>query len=108
MEVPLDLDPEEFAEWRKAGRTLVLVDCREPWEHAICALPDSTLLPLGTLGERAGELPEDASVVVYCHHGVRSRRGAMILRQLGFKDARSLAGGIDLWSEVIDPTVPRY
>jgi rhodanese-related sulfurtransferase len=52
--------------------------------------------------------PEGAEIVCYCHHGVRSLSAAAILRQAGFGNAVSLAGGIDLWSRVIDPSVPRY
>jgi rhodanese-related sulfurtransferase len=47
-------------------------------------------------------------VVVYCHHGVRSQAGAALLERLGFKDVVSLAGGIDAWSLLVDPRVPRY
>jgi rhodanese-related sulfurtransferase len=52
--------------------------------------------------------PEGALVVVYCHHGVRSLRGAAVLAQAGHENVASLAGGIDDWSLTIDPTVPRY
>jgi rhodanese-related sulfurtransferase len=42
-----------------------------------------------------------------CHHGVRSLRAALALRQLGI-NAKSMAGGIDLWSIDIDPAIRRY
>jgi rhodanese-related sulfurtransferase len=54
------------------------------------------------------EVEPDAEIVCYCHHGVRSLTAASILRQAGFGRAVSLAGGIDLWSRRIDPSVPRY
>ena len=47
-------------------------------------------------------------IVVYCHHGVRSRQVAHWLRGQGFAQVKSLAGGIDRWSQEIDPTLPRY
>jgi rhodanese-related sulfurtransferase len=47
-------------------------------------------------------------VVVYCHHGIRSLRGAAILEQAGVRPASDTAGGIDAWSRLIDPSVPRY
>jgi len=47
-------------------------------------------------------------VVAYCHHGVHSLSAAAILRNAGVADAVSLAGGIDLWSRLIDPSVPQY
>jgi rhodanese-related sulfurtransferase len=106
--VPIDIEPQEFLAARRAGQPLVLVDCREPWEYEIVHLPDSVLIPLGQLSSRASEVPGTGSVVVYCHHGVRSRRGAAILRHAGLSNARSLAGGIDEWSISIDPSLPRY
>lgn len=107
-ELPLDLHPDEFAAWRDAGREVTLVDCREPWEHALVSLPGALLIPLGTLADRADEVPRDKPVVVYCHHGVRSRHGAHLLRMRGVVEARSLAGGIDHWADAYDPALPRY
>src|SRR5437660_11313 len=79
-------------------------------EHAYCRLPESLLVPLPELPSRVEEVqpPAGALVVVYCHHGVRSLRGAALLRQAGHENVASLAGGIDAWSLMVDPAVPRY
>jgi rhodanese-related sulfurtransferase len=106
--LPIDLPIEEFLAARAAGAAYTLVDCRESWEHELARLPESLHIALGELGERADEVPRAAPVVVYCHHGVRSRHGAALLRAAGVEGARSLAGGIDRWSLTVDPTVPRY
>lgn len=91
-----------------AGQPVLLLDVRQPEEHAYCALPGSVLIPLGELLSRVEEVqPDGASVVVYCHHGVRSLTGAAILLRAGI-EAMSLAGGIDRWSHTVDPTVPVY
>jgi len=73
-------------------------------------LPESLLIPLNDLPKRSAEIPVDpaTTIVVYCHHGVRSLSGVEYLRQLGHANVRSLAGGIDAWSCEVDPTVPRY
>jgi len=103
------IHPNDLKSLLDAGEPIVLLDVRQPEEHAICALPRSVLIPLGELHARASEMePTDTLVVVYCHHGVRSMSGAAILRQAGLPNVASLAGGIDLWSQIIDPTVPRY
>jgi rhodanese-related sulfurtransferase len=81
---------------------------REPWEADLASIPGSTLIPLHELGERAGELDPEASVVVYCHLGVRSRLAAERLASAGFADVRNLAGGIEAWSRSVDPAVERY
>jgi len=106
--VPVDIEPKELLEAQRAGRPVVLVDCREPWEWDIVHLPGAVLIPLGQLSSRADEVPRTGDVIVYCHHGVRSRRGAAILRHAGVEAARSLAGGIDEWALTIDPSYPRY
>ncbi len=88
----------------------LLLDVRTEGEHAIAALEPCVLVPLHELDGRVGELAElrDGAVVVYCHHGVRSRSGAAILEAHGFRDVVSLRGGIDAWSLQVDPKVPRY
>ena len=53
----------------------VLVDVREPWEHAICGLPDAVQLPMNAVPARADELDPAADTVVICHHGARSFQG---------------------------------
>lgn len=93
-----------------AGESTYLVDVRQPFEHELAALPDSVLIPLGELIDRVDEVtpPTGALVVVYCHHGIRSLSGAAILDRAGVGPVASLAGGIDAWSVLVDPTTPRY
>jgi rhodanese-related sulfurtransferase len=86
----------------------VLLDVRQPSEHATAALEGSVLVPLDQLAERIDELDRSHPIVVYCHHGIRSLNAAMFLKANGFASVRSLAGGIDRWSLTIDPSVPRY
>ena len=85
----------------------LLVDVREPWEVAVCDLPDALLIPLMTLPGRLSELPRDRPVIVVCHHGQRSAMAAQYLRQTRI-DARNLLGGVDAWAQQIDPTLARY
>ena len=86
----------------------LLLDVREPWEAQIASIPGSTLIPLGELGARIGELGSAASVVAYCHVGVRSARAVQVLEASGIASARHLAGGIDAWSRSVDPAMARY
>ncbi len=100
----------ELSERLRAGERLCLVDVRQPWEHEIAALPGSVLIPLDELAQRADEVepPAGATVVAYCHHGMRSLSAAVILARAGHAGVVSLRGGIDAWSREIDSTVPRY
>lgn len=102
--------PRELAKKIANDHPVHFVDVRQPWENELVALADSVLLPLNELSARVEELklPKDAYVVVYCHHGLRSLTGAKILEQAGFTNVVSLGGGIDAWSNEVDPEVPRY
>ncbi len=59
---------------------------------------------------RVGEIENyrQREIVVYCHHGIRSLQFASWLRQLGFDNVQSMAGGIDRWALQIDPKLSRY
>lgn len=105
-----EMTVRELAKRLENGHAIHLLDVRQPEEHALVALPGSTLIPLRELQARVGELrpPQGATVVVYCHHGVRSLHGAAILAHAGIENVFSLAGGIDAWSVLVDPEVPRY
>lgn len=88
------------------GRPLLL-DVREPWEAEIAQLPESMLIPLRSLPQRLQEIPASGEVAIYCHHGMRSLAAAEFLAGHGYT-VMSLAGGIDLWSREIDPTIAKY
>jgi adenylyltransferase/sulfurtransferase len=100
----------ELVELQKAGEPLYLLDVRRPEEHATAALPNSVLVPLDELEHRVDEIrpPPGATIVAYCHHGVRSLGAAAFLERAGIGPVVSLRGGIDAWSLQIDPQVPRY
>jgi len=98
---------ELHARWQRGDRPFLL-DVREPFEYQIARLPEGVLMPLGDLVARADELDPGREIIVYCHHGVRSMRAVAYLRNAGFAGARNLRGGIDAWTDQVDPNVPRY
>ncbi len=100
----------ELAARLEAGDPIYLLDVRQPWENEIAALPDSVLIPLNELPERTDEIEaqEDALIVAYCHHGIRSLSAAAILERSGHKKVASLDGGIEAWSLLIDQRIARY
>lgn len=106
----LEILPDELQRRLRAGERVYLLDVRLEWEHQTATLPGALLIPLHELPARLDEVqPEPGQLLVaYCHHGVRSLSAAAILRNAGFADALSLAGGIELWSQLIDASVPRY
>lgn len=96
---------------RLVSGQVTLLDCREPNEFQICRIDGAVLIPMNEIPMRVQEvdsLAEDHTVVVYCHHGVRSLNVANWLRHNGVENVQSMAGGIDDWSVCVDPGVPRY
>jgi rhodanese-related sulfurtransferase len=104
-----EITAEDFARQRQQDNAPLLLDVREPWEFQTASIPGSLLMPMGDVPSRAHqELDPDQPIVVLCHHGARSLSVTMWLRDQGFEHVQSLAGGIDHWSRVVDPTIPRY
>ncbi len=103
-----EIDARALSAALAGGEAITLIDVREPHEAAIARLPGATLIPLGTLPERARELDSSRAIVLYCHHGQRSHQALEFLRRAGFRKLRHLRGGIDAWSREVDPALPRY
>jgi sulfur-carrier protein adenylyltransferase/sulfurtransferase len=103
-----EINPEALRQKIEAGERFVLLDVRRHDEVAISSLSGAIHIPIDEIEERVGELDPAAETVVFCHHGVRSLSVTVYLRNLGFRNVTSLAGGIDVWSQRVDPSVPRY
>jgi len=104
----IDISVQELKALLDAGEKVTILDVRNEPEYEICRIEGSTLIPVADLGERLGELDPRELIVAHCHHGPRSTRAVALLKQHGFERVKNLAGGIDAWSEEIDPTVARY
>lgn len=85
-----------------------VLDVREPEEALVACVVGVPLLPLGSLPDRVGELDASRTYYLHCKSGRRSLRAVGFLKERGFKDVKSVKGGIDAWSIEIDPSVPRY
>lgn len=103
-----EITVEELKARRDRGEAVTLLDVREPREWALSDLPDSVKIPLGGLPGRLSELSPEGEIVVYCRTGGRSASAVQFLRQNGFRKALNLAGGINRWAEVVDPTMAKY
>ena len=90
------------------GDKFLLLDVREPNEFAFAHIQGSLHIPLRQLPERADELDKEQDIVVLCHHGMRSQQACLFLEQYGFNRLYNLKGGIDAWSLICDPSIPRY
>lgn len=115
----LQVPASQFALWRDSvstpGATPVkplLLDVREPWElQTACVHEDGFELlriPMREVPARLAELDPARPTACLCHHGMRSLQVANYLAQSGFTDVVNLQGGINAWSQAIDPSVPCY
>ncbi len=105
-----ELTARELDDLRRRGEDLLLLDVREPAEYETARIDGAKLVPLGQLEARLGEFAEwkTKHVVVHCHFGGRSAKACQVLLQNGFARVDNLQGGIDAWSQTVDPSVQRY
>jgi len=103
-----EIDPIEVKAKIDRREPFVLIDVREPHEYQICNIPAARLIPLGDLPKRVHELNSADEVVAHCRSGVRSAKAVEFLKQAGFRKVRNMKGGILLWSDTVDSSVPKY
>ena len=85
----------------EAGK-VVLIDIREPMEHAQGVAKGAKLLPMSQLRQRVGEIPMDASKPVYLICNTQNRSSATLgaLRQAGgYQHVRYVHGGMSEWAK---------
>lgn len=102
-----EISAEDLKKLRDEAADFVLIDVREQEEYDAVNL-GGTLIPLGSLGERMGELDKGAHLIVHCKVGPRGAQAVAALRGAGFGNAWNLEGGIFAWIDRIDPTLPKY
>jgi rhodanese-related sulfurtransferase len=109
-QLPLEIDVAAVKGMLDGQEDFLLIDCREPAEHCYCNIAGALLVPMNDTPDRIAELEpyRDCTVIIYCHLGIRSLQVASWLRMEGFAKSRSMAGGIEAWSQRIDSSIPRY
>jgi adenylyltransferase/sulfurtransferase len=105
----MNMTPTELQTRLERGKNFRLIDVREADEWAIARLPEAELIPLSQFQQLAAkELSPDETIVLYCHHGMRSARAQGFLKAQGYSDVINLTGGIDAWAVQVDPAMKRY
>ncbi len=100
---PLTVTPGEAAARRDSGAFILDVRTSAEWQDG--HIPGATLIPLAELQNRLNELPRDKPIVVVCHSGNRSGQARDLLRNAGFLQVTSMAGGMNEWQAQGLPTV---
>jgi adenylyltransferase/sulfurtransferase len=105
-----EVTPRQVKEMLDRKEKFYFVDCRLPNEYAITHIEGTTLIPLQQIAQNRDKLVghENDAVIVHCKSGGRSMQFTQILRQNGFKNVKSMAGGILTWNKDINPGGPQY
>jgi len=77
----------------------LLIDVREPHEHAMARIDGARLIPLAELMEHVDHLPTDRDIIIHCKMGMRSARACEMLMDRGYTRVKNVLGGIDAWLE---------
>lgn len=107
-EVIPEISPDTLKEWLDEGRAVTVLDVRQDDEVLICRIEGSVHIPLADLPDLFCNIDAQFPIVTVCHHGVRSMKAAVLLKEKGFDEVLSLQGGIDAWAKKIDPTMNQY
>jgi len=102
--LPAEISVQQAYQRYQAGDAFFL-DVRTPPEWEEYHIPDTTLIPLDELPNRLDEVPRDRPIVVVCRSGNRSAVGRDILKQAGFTNVTSMAGGVKTWRTAGYPVV---
>ncbi|CAE6919711.1 rhodanese-like domain-containing protein [Pseudomonas sp. BMW13] len=94
----------------------LLIDVREADEFSAAHIPGAVHIPRGLLEFRLSNDPQlanrDLRLVLYCKNSGRSALAADALREMGYRQVLSLAGGIDAWQaagrDVLAPSLPEF
>jgi rhodanese-related sulfurtransferase len=82
----------------------ILIDVREPHEHAREHIEGAKLVPLSRFQAEDFQGLHDKTAVFHCHSGGRTSANAKLLTSKGFRDAYHLGGGIVAWKAAGLPT----
>ena len=95
-------------ELREKNPSIQFLDVRELEEVEIGHISKTLHIPLNFIPFSLEKIPKDETLIVYCHHGMRSLKAVEYLKAKGFDNVVNLEGGIHEWSTKIDPTIPTY
>jgi len=101
------LPVQGLAQMLASNKPMLLLDVRTEDERDIVKLEGSVRFSSDD-PEILDEVDRAMPIVLYCHHGVRSRAAAEHVIRLGFREVYNVTGGIDAWSQQVDPSAPRY
>lgn len=103
----IQASPQDVAAALRSSTPPRLIDVRTPEESELARI-DGAMLITEELSQVMMQWPKATPIVFYCHRGESSLDAASYLAGHGFKNVRSMTGGIDAWSLEVDSVIPRY
>jgi rhodanese-related sulfurtransferase len=107
-----EIDVNQLATLLASETSLQLIDVRERSEADIAYISGFALYPLSEFEQWSEQILTDlqpeAETIVVCHHGMRSAQLCQWLSMRGFRSIKNVAGGIDAYSRMVDPSIRRY
>ena len=111
VETPVleEITVTELNDLIKNNGEVQIIDVREPHEFEIAKIPNTKLIPLAQVVDRAKEIDQSRTAIVHCKAGGRSAKAIQALQENGYKGKLlNLKGGITAWSDEVDSSVPKY
>ena len=102
------LAPHEVRDQLHENAEIKLLDVRGPDEHRLASIEGAILISETLIEEILQSWPKETQMILHCHHGFRSQQACEFLQAQGFQNLANMTGGIDAWSQEIDPTIKRY
>ena len=102
------INTTDAAARRKQEPGTRFLDIREAQELAICKIEGAHHIAMSEIATRFQEIPRDKPLIVFCHHGMRSRQVILFLAEKGYTNLINLDGGIHAWAIEIDPSLSTY
>lgn len=94
----------ELKELLDAGKSITIIDVREPYETQVCSLDIAIQIPMGEIVERREELPTQTQLVIMCMTGKRAAAVANLLEaDFNIPNVIILDGGLTAWVENVQP-----
>jgi sulfur-carrier protein adenylyltransferase/sulfurtransferase len=105
----VEIDCEQLEKiLNEKASSIQLLDVRSPAERGIARIEPSLHIPLDMLALQHTILDQSLPIIIYCKSGIRGKKAANLLLELGYSQVFNLQGGINAWSQLIDSSIANY
>ena len=106
--LPKSISAKELNELINSAEKIQIIDVREHFEWDICHIEGALNIPMNLIVESIDKISKDITIVVMCHHGIRSMNVIHYLESIGYKNLINLKGGIHAWATDVDKSMSTY